>query len=141
MLLYLFVCFVICVLTFIKCEMADDCTVVRFSNESHSARIETLKTGDNGDKMSDYSAEFGVFYVICISLSIITYALDYILACWLLYYYSINGQGVYLALTLTFVVLPAILMTAFSMRWSVCFIINLTTIASGMNVCFTQVYR
>lgn len=97
--------------------MADDCTVVRFSNESHSARIESLKSNDNGDKMSDSVPEFGLFYVLCISLSIVTYVLDYILACWLLYYYSVNGQGLYLALTLTFIVLPAIMMTAFSMRW------------------------
>lgn len=98
--------------------MADDCTVVRFStNDPSTARIETLKTNENGDKIIDQSLEFGVFYVICIILSICTYVLDYIFACSLLYYYSITGQGLYLALTLTFMVLPAIIVTAFSMRW------------------------
>lgn len=98
--------------------MADDCTVVRFSSSDPStARIETLKTNENGDKVIDQPLDFGVFYVVCILLSICTYVLDYIFACWLLYHYSNNGQGLYFALTLTFIVLPAILMTAFSMRW------------------------
>lgn len=98
--------------------MADSCTVVRFtSSDPSTARIETLKTNENGDKVIDQSSEFGIFYITCILFSICTYVLDYVFACWLLYYYSINGHALYFALTLTFVVLPAILMTAFSMRW------------------------
>lgn len=98
--------------------MADDCTVVRFSsNDPSTARIETLKTNENGDKVTEQNLEFGFFYVVCILLSVVTYVVDYVFACWLLYYYYLNNEGLYFALTLTFVVLPALLMTAFSMRW------------------------
>ncbi|KAG5884623.1 hypothetical protein JTB14_023818 [Gonioctena quinquepunctata] len=96
--------------------MADDCTVVRFSREPSLAKIENLKQGENPDKFAD-CGRFGVFYSICIALSIITYVLDLVLACILLYFYSINGYGLYFALTLTFVIIPALFMTAFSFRW------------------------
>ncbi|CAG9859968.1 unnamed protein product [Phyllotreta striolata] len=96
--------------------MAEECTVVRFSRDSSLAKIENLKQGDSPDKFSE-CARFGAFYVICIALSIITYVLDLALACILLYFYSINGYGVYFALTLTFLILPALVMTTVSLRW------------------------
>lgn len=99
--------------------MAEDCTVVRFSAEPSTARIENLKhhQNDSTDKITETYQTFGVFYVICIALSIITYVLDLVLACILLYFYSVHGQGVYFGLTLTFVLVPALFMTAFSLRW------------------------
>lgn len=98
--------------------MADDCTVVRFtSSDPSTARIETLKTNENGEKIIEHQQDFGFFYILCITLSILTYVLDYAFAIWLLYYYSTQAEGLYFALTLTFMVFPAILMTAFSMRW------------------------
>ncbi|KAJ8934521.1 hypothetical protein NQ314_013304 [Rhamnusium bicolor] len=96
--------------------MAEDCTVVRFSRDPSLARIENLKQNDSPDKFSD-SGRFGVFYVVCIALSIITYVLDLVLSCILLYFYSVNGHGLYFALTLTFIILPALLMTTVSLRW------------------------
>lgn len=92
----------------------DECTVVRFSRDPSSARIENFK---QVDALKPDTAQFGLFYVICIALSIITYALDLALACILLYFYSLGGHGVYFALTLSFVLLPALLMTAFNFRW------------------------
>lgn len=99
--------------------MADeeDCAVVRFSRDPSSAKIENFKQVDSPDKLTDTNQTFGAFYVICIALSIITYALDLALACLLLYFYTIGGHGLYFALTLTFVILPAIVMTAFNFRW------------------------
>lgn len=97
--------------------MAETCTVVRFSKDPSTARIENLKQNDSSDKMCEAQQTFGFFYVICIALSIITYVLDLALACILLYFYSVQGYGVYFALTLTFVLVPAIFMTAISMRW------------------------
>nr|XP_023015507.1 XK-related protein 6-like [Leptinotarsa decemlineata] len=96
--------------------MADDCTVVRFSREPSLAKIENLKPSDNVDKFTD-SGHFDVFYVVCIALSIITYVLDIVLACFLLYFYFISGHGLYFALTLTFLIIPAFFMTTFSFRW------------------------
>ncbi|XP_056639007.1 XK-related protein 6-like [Diorhabda sublineata] len=96
--------------------MAEDCTVVRFSRDSSLAKIENLKQGENPDKFSE-CGRFGAFYVVCIALSIITYVLDLVLACILLYFYSINGYGLYFALTLTFFIIPAIIMTTISFRW------------------------
>lgn len=92
--------------------------MVRFSAEPSTVRIENLKQqNDSTDKITESNQTFGVFYVICIALSIITYVLDLVLACILLYFYSIHGQGVYFGLTLTFVLVPALFMTAFSLRW------------------------
>lgn len=96
--------------------MAEKCTVVRFSREPSLANIENVKQGEATEKFSD-CGHFGVFYVICLVLSIITYVLDLLLACMLLYYYSINGNTVYFALTLTFVIIPALMITTLSLRW------------------------
>ncbi|XP_018321466.1 XK-related protein 6 [Agrilus planipennis] len=96
--------------------MAEDCTVVRFSKDHSTARIENYKNNDSPDRLSD-TVYFGTFYVICVIFSIFSYVADLTLACFLLYFYSVNGYGVYFALTLTFVVMPAIILTAFNMRW------------------------
>lgn len=97
--------------------MGEECTVVRFTREPSLARIETLKN-DNQDKYCNNEMNgFGVFYVICVALSMVTYVLDVFFACLLLYFYSVNRHGAYFALTLTFVLLPAIVMTAVSLRW------------------------
>lgn len=99
--------------------MAEDCPVVRFSRDQSVARIETLKQqNDSPDKFPEtHIYTFDAFYVVCIALSIITYIVDLILASVLLYFYYINENGVYFALTLTFVILPALFMTTFSLRW------------------------
>lgn len=94
--------------------MSEDCTVVRFSREPSSARIENLKQNDFPEK--NYT-DFGGFYVTCVLLSVITYIADLVLVCVLLYFYSIDGHGVYFALTLSFLLVPALLMTAFNFRW------------------------
>ncbi|CAH1117179.1 unnamed protein product [Phaedon cochleariae] len=96
--------------------MAENCTVVRFSREPSLAKIENLKQNENPEKFSE-CGRFSIFYAICIALSIITYVLDLVLACILLYFYSVNGHGVYFALTLTFVIIPALIMTTVSFRW------------------------
>lgn len=99
--------------------MAEDCPVVRFSRDQSVARIDTLKQqNDSPDKFPDsHLYTFDAFYVICIALSMITYIVDLTLASILLYFYYINENGVYFALTLTFVILPALFMTTFSLRW------------------------
>lgn len=97
--------------------MAEDCTVVRFSREPSLANIENLKQqGDSTDKFTE-CGHFGVFYAICLAFSIITYVLDLILACMLLYFYSVNGHSLYFALTLTFVIIPGLIITTISLRW------------------------
>ncbi|XP_031347050.1 XK-related protein 4-like [Photinus pyralis] len=96
--------------------MAETCTVVRFSKDS-LVRIDNLKQNDSSDKLSEMQRTFGIFYMICISLSIITYIADLVLACILLYFYSVKGYGLYFTLTLTFLLLPALIMNAVSMRW------------------------
>ena len=101
----------------IRNVMAEECTVVRFSRDNSSARIENLKPNESPDKITESNQNFGAFYVICIALSIITYVVDIVFACLLLYFYCLHGYGVRLALTLTFVLVPALFMTAFSLRW------------------------
>lgn len=97
--------------------MADECPVVRFSREPSLAKIENLKqNAESPDKFIE-TGYFGLFYSICIGLSIITYVLDLVLACLLLYFYKVNGNGAYFALTLTFVIIPALIMSTVSLRW------------------------
>lgn len=96
--------------------MSEDCTVVRFSREPSSARIENLKPTDSGYPEKNH-VDFGGFYVTCVLFSVITYIADLVLVCVLLYFYSIDGHGVYFALTLSFLIVPALLMTAFNFRW------------------------
>lgn len=96
--------------------MAESCTVVRFSRDPSMANIENLKQQDSPDKFAD-CGHFGVFYVICLAFSIITYILDLVLACMLLYFYSVNGNAVYFALTVTFVIIPALIITTINLRW------------------------
>lgn len=88
---------------------------MRFSREPSSARIENLKQTDS--TAAEKTSDFGGFYVTCVLLSVITYVADLVLACVLLYFYSIDGHGVYFALTLSFLLVPALLMTAFNFRW------------------------
>ncbi|XP_049817697.1 XK-related protein 6 [Aethina tumida] len=97
--------------------MAEDCTVVKFSRDPSLARIENLKQTDNVDKFAENEHNFGVFYVTCIALSIITYVLDIALACILLYVYYVNQYRVDFALTVSFMLLSALFTTAISLRW------------------------
>lgn len=101
----------------VKVVMSENFTVVRFSRDSSLAKIESLKYCETPDKVCENVNNFGIFYVICIALSIITYFVDLILTCLLLYYFSINGYGTYFAITLTFTLVPSILMTTVSLRW------------------------
>ncbi|CAH1365888.1 hypothetical protein MTP99_002172 [Tenebrio molitor] len=99
--------------------MAEDYpVVVHFSRDPSLANIENIKPQvESPDKFSETAQNFDVFYVICIALSIITYVLDLVLACVLLYYYSVYGYGLYFALTLTFILVPALFVTTVSLRW------------------------
>lgn len=97
--------------------MAETCPVVSFSREASLARIDNLKPNDAPGKIAENNHSFGSFYVCCIVLSIFTYLTDLVLAIILLYFYSNQGYGLYFALTLTFVLLPAICMSTISLRW------------------------
>ncbi|XP_050305903.1 XK-related protein 6-like [Anthonomus grandis grandis] len=97
--------------------MAETCTVVHFSREPSLARIDTIKTLDPPSKIAETNQHFGAFYVSCIVLSIVTYITDLALTITLLYFYSSQGYGVYFALTLSFLLLPAICMSTISLRW------------------------
>lgn len=98
-------------------KMSEICTVVHFSRESSLTRIDTIKPNEAPGKISENSHNFGSFYVCCIVLSILTYLADLALAVTLLYFYSSQGYGLYFALTLSFVLMPAICMTTVSLRW------------------------
>lgn len=98
--------------------MADDLAIVKFSSSKNSAQIE-----DNGDFKKEDNVksfkemELSRFYVVTLSLSIITFILDLYFHCWIAYVYYLEKQGVYFVLTLVFIIVPALITTAFSMRW------------------------
>ncbi|XP_030751021.1 XK-related protein 6-like [Sitophilus oryzae] len=97
--------------------MAEQCPVVQFSRESSLARIDNIKSNDAGGRLSENNHHFGPFYMLCIVLSILTYVTDLLLTISLLYFYSTQGYGLYFALTLTFLLLPAVCMSTISLRW------------------------
>lgn len=100
-------------------EMAE-CVVVKFSSDSARVRTEEVcnNVSDEGHVQPTGSV-FGLYHIICLLLSITTYALDVGFDSWLAYFYYRQGQGAYFALTLTFLILPALITTAFSLRWYV----------------------
>jgi hypothetical protein len=98
-------------------EMAE-CVVVNFSSDSVRIRTDDLSNNvsDEGHVQSGGSV-FGVYHIICLLLSITTFALDVGFDSWLAYFYYRQGQGAYFALTVTFLIFPALITTAFSLRW------------------------
>ncbi|XP_034230394.1 XK-related protein 4-like [Thrips palmi] len=75
-----------------------------------------LRRSEENARMSA-SLQFGFYYLTCHLLSISTYLIDHGFSCWLAYQYHTQGQETYFALTITFVVMPALISTGFSMRW------------------------
>jgi len=94
--------------------------VVKFASDS--VRVRTQEVGNNvSDEghIQTTGSEFGVYHIICLLLSITTFVLDVGFDSWLAYFYYRQGQGAYFALTLTFLIFPALITTAFSLRWYV----------------------
>ena len=97
-----------------------ECVVVKFSNDSVRTRTDDLSNNVSEDcHIQAHNCDFGLYHVICLLLSITTFALDVGFDCWLAYFYYREGQGAYFALTVTFLIFPAIITTAFSLRWYV----------------------
>lgn len=99
-------------------KMADDFTVVRFSTTQNSAQIEGINEYKKDDYVKSFKEmELGRFYIVTILLSVVTFILDLYFHCWIAYVYYIEKEGDYFVLTLVFLVVPALVTTAFSMRW------------------------
>lgn len=102
--------------------------MVKFSSDS--VRVRTEEVGNNVSDESHIQTTgsvFGVYHIICLLLSITTFALDVGFDSWLAYFYYRQGQGAYFALTLTFLIFPALITTAFSLRW---YVINMADVLS-----------
>jgi hypothetical protein len=97
-----------------------ECVVVKFSSDS--VRVGTVEfsniVSDEGHVQLSGSV-FGLYHIICLLLSITTFTLDVGFDSWLAYFYYSQGQGAYFALTATFLIFPALITTAFSLRWYV----------------------
>ncbi|XP_075230994.1 XK-related protein 7-like [Lycorma delicatula] len=90
--------------------------VVKFSAEEMQSRIEgvqhrTDETEENG------SPDFNICYILCLVCSVITYMIDVVVHCWLVYLYHLYAQLTNFVLTVVFIILPALVTTAFSLRW------------------------
>ncbi|PSN51094.1 hypothetical protein C0J52_01543 [Blattella germanica] len=94
-----------------------ECVVVKFSNDSVRARTDDLSNNVSEESHVQHNCDFGVYHTVCLVLSITTFALDVGFDCWLAYFYYRQGQGPFFALTVTFLIFPAIITTAFSLRW------------------------
>lgn len=98
--------------------MASEGTVVKFVAGKELSFMES----ENSFKKSESSKVFKEFhlprfYVFNLVFSICTFLLDLYFHCKVAYEYSVRGQHVFFALTLAFIVIPALITTAFSMRW------------------------
>ena len=94
-----------------------ECVVVKFSSISAASMQDNVQQTSDMDTNNLKGTNFGVYNFLCLFLSIVTYTLDVAFNCWLAYVYYTLGFGVYFALTVTFIVFPALITTAFSMRW------------------------
>lgn len=61
--------------------------------------------------------DFGLFYGLCFIISIMTFIMDLSMHCWLAYVYHTRRELLYFLLTVTFIIIPTIVSTGFSMRW------------------------
>lgn len=90
--------------------------MVRFNSITLKADPDSERNNKQNDSM--YSeADFGVLYAICFLLSIMTFAADIIMHCWLAYLFHLKREVLYFVLTVTFIIIPSIVSTGFSMRW------------------------
>ncbi|XP_026281255.1 XK-related protein 7 [Frankliniella occidentalis] len=92
--------------------------VGKVSSASLGAKIDEIgvRHSEENGKMAS-SLKFGFYYITCHLLSIVTYLVDHSFSCWLAYQYHVQEQETYFALTVTFIVLPALISTGISMRW------------------------
>lgn len=88
--------------------------VVRFNSTTLTLVPESEKR-KNESLFSD--PDFGLFYGLCFIISIMTFIMDLSMHCWLAYVYHTRNDLFYFLLTATFIIIPSIVSTGFSMRW------------------------
>lgn len=98
--------------------MASEGSVVKFTSAKELTQIETPSEFKKEDNVKVFK-EFHLprFYVFNLLFSIFTFILDLYFQCKLAFVYSKSDHPEYFALTLVFIVVPALVTTAFSMRW------------------------
>lgn len=98
--------------------MASEGTVVKFVAGKETAFLDS-ENSLKKEETTKVFKEFHLprFYVFNLLFSICTWILELYFYCKVAYGYSMNGEHEYFALTLAFFVIPALLTTAFSMRW------------------------
>lgn len=90
--------------------------MVRFNSITLKAEPDSERNNKRNDP-SCCEADFGFFYALCFLISIITFAADIIMHCWLAYLFHLRREILYFILTVTFIIVPSIVSTGFSMRW------------------------
>lgn len=93
--------------------------MVRFNSITLKADPDSERNNNKQNDPSFSEADFGIFYAVCFVISIITFAADILLHCWLAYVFYMRKEMLYFVLTITFIIVPSIVSTGFSMRWSV----------------------
>lgn len=102
----------------VNVKMEDEFRGVRFSLNHGSGQIDILTDCRKDDGMKGFKEmELGRFYIPTILLSIVTFVLDLYLYCWLAYIYYSDDKNTFFTLTLSFILVPALISSAFSMRW------------------------
>ncbi len=91
-----------------------DVRTVRFS--SNPLKIDT-EPGKYKTENLYTEPEFSLFYALCFVISIATFVADMGLHCWLAYSFHARGEILYFFLTVTFIIVPSMVSTGFSMRW------------------------
>lgn len=99
-------------------KMEDENKAVRFSLHQNTAQIDIISGYKKEDGVKNFKEmELGRFYIVILILSIVTFILDLYFHCWLAYVYYRERETSFFALTLFFIVVPALISSAFSMRW------------------------
>lgn len=98
--------------------MDDDYRGVRFSLNHNSSQVDGSVDLKKTDRIKCFKElELGRLYIATLTFSIVTFMLDVIFHCWIAYVYYKEKEIHFFAFTLVFLIVPALVSTAFSMRW------------------------
>lgn len=88
---------------------------VRFN--SATLKVEDTEKISKSYESQIFEPDFGLFYAFCFLISIVTFMADIIMHCWLAYLFHLKREILFFILTVTFIIIPSIVSTGFSMRW------------------------
>lgn len=96
---------------------AEEEHIVRYNKSTVRVNIELNRNTEKYIEETRLQSDFGLFYGFCLLASIVTFLADMYMHCWLAYIFYEKKEFLYFILTATFIIIPSVISTGFSMRW------------------------